>query len=126
LLAKKRTRGKGFQRTSKQWEETISTHIGEVINRGHAVDYLLNIALAYTGYSLTNDWRGLIIGPIALKLASAHNVVAGAAGVAALSYMGLASLSPPKTEQEAIDMGVPPVLAKLGKIADDWLSSIGL
>lgn len=85
----KRTRGKGFSRSAKQWEETISSHIGKSIDSGHLPDYLLNAALAYLGWEAFQDPIGLIYGPVALKLATASNVIAGAAGVVGLTLLGL-------------------------------------
>lgn len=73
----------------------IATHIGKIIdntNLSQIQDFILNIGLAYAGYELAQDWRGALVGPVGLKLAESGNAASGAAGVAALTALGFASI----------------------------------
>ena len=91
----KRTRGKGFRRTPKQWEETISDHIGKSIDSGHLPDYLIYAALAYLGFeTFGHSIGGAVFGPIALKLAQSPNIAASVSGVTGLALLGAAYLTP--------------------------------
>jgi len=88
-VSKKKKPNKGFKRTQKEWEKSIAGHIGKAIDTGKIPDYLINAGLAYLGYETFQDWRGLLFGPIALKLATGGNLAAGVAGVTALALLGL-------------------------------------
>lgn len=74
--------------------QRVSEHIGKIIDNSRlqgATDAIINLALAYYGVKAFGHIGGAIIGPISLKLATARNEVAGAAGVAGLALLGVAS-----------------------------------
>lgn len=76
-------------RGKKFLEESLREHIGKAVDRMDPVDGLLYGAVAYVGYDLTKDWKGALIGPIALKLATSPSEIAAVAGIAALGSLGL-------------------------------------
>lgn len=114
-----RPTGRGKRGRKAFWKkspeiERVSDHIGRAIDRLPVVDTILNIGLAYLGYELTKDWKGALIGPIALKLATANNIVAGGAGIATLAFLGLTGggaleivKSQWQMEEEALRSGEP-------------------
>ncbi len=57
------------------------------------VDAFVNAGLAIAGYQVMKDWKGLLIGPIGLKLAQSQSIVASTSGVVTLALLGLASTS---------------------------------
>ncbi|MBA7530981.1 hypothetical protein ES705_23192 [subsurface metagenome] len=72
----------------------VADHVGKILDNSRiqeATDGIINLALAYYGVKAFGHIGGAIIGPISLKLATARNEVAGAAGVAGLACLGLAS-----------------------------------
>ena len=74
--------------------QRVADHVGKIIDNSRiqeATDAIINLALAYYGVKAFGHIGGAIIGPISLKLATARNDVAGAAGVAGLAALGLAS-----------------------------------
>ena len=90
LPRKQKKPNKGFHRSAKEWEESIAGHIGKAIDNGHILDYLLTAGLAVMGYDVYGT-PGILIGPLALKLAQAPSIPAAATGVAVLGHMGLTS-----------------------------------
>jgi len=69
----------------------ITDHAGHIIDNSKLSDlmnFAINAGLAYAGFKVFDDWKGALIGPIALKLAGSMNVVAGAAGVIMLTGLG--------------------------------------
>jgi len=99
-MAKKKKPRKGFTRSSKEWEESIATHIGHLIDNLKGEDLLNLIAgagCAYAGYNAAviagADIAGQIgaagSGIIAFQLAKSMNVIAGGSGTAYLAALGL-------------------------------------
>jgi hypothetical protein len=88
LPRKQKKPNKGFHRSGKEWEESIAGHIGKAIDNGHILDYLLNAGLAYMGYNVYGP-AGILMGPLALKLAQSPANAASATGVLVLGIMGL-------------------------------------
>ena len=88
LPRKQKKPNKGFHRSGKEWEESIAGHIGKAIDNGHILDYLLTAGLAVMGYDVYGT-PGILIGPLALKLAQAPAIPASATGVLVLGHMGL-------------------------------------
>jgi hypothetical protein len=83
-----------FWKTLGPEGKRVADHVGKIIDNSRiqeATDAIINIALAYYGVKAFGHIGGAIIGPISLKLATARNEVAGAAGVAGLAILGVAS-----------------------------------
>jgi len=127
LVAKRKPR-KGFTRSNKEWDESIAEHIGKFIDRMTVKDVeelLLNAGLAYAGYQLYKDWKGLLHGPIALRLARTWGgtpPISQIAGVAGLLTLGLAFAAPTLADW-MIDpeQGViPAATGKKGPLYWDW------
>ena len=91
LPRKQKKPNKGFHRSAKEWEESIAGHIGKAIDNGHILDYLLTAGLAYMGYNVYGP-AGILMGPLALKLAQSPAIPASATGVLVLGHMGLTEL----------------------------------
>jgi len=71
----------------------ITDHAGHIIDNSKIsdlLDVLINFGLAWAGVETFRDWKGALVGPIALKLATSMNIVAGTAGVATLGVLGFA------------------------------------
>ena len=101
-MAKKKRARKGFNRSQKQWEESIAGHIGKVIDNLTAKDVIeaaLMGGLAYLAYQ-EFGWQGALIGPVSLKLATTPGGVgfplSQAAGLIGLAAIGLAMQEPPE------------------------------
>jgi len=74
----------------------IFDHAGHIIDNSSVdqlAEALLYLGTAAWGVQVTGDLRGALIGPIGLKLASSMNVIAGGAGVAILTTLGLLTIS---------------------------------
>ena len=97
----------------------VSDHIGSVIDNSRAQDLVnafLNIGLAYAGYEIFRDWKGALLGPISLKLATSNNLAAGTAGVVGLASLGLAAGAGKKlSEILLIDVPDPPEIPGPGQ-----------
>ncbi len=65
-------------------------------------DVAMKVALAYAGYRSTNHWTGGLTALIALKLATGNNLAGGAAGVTALTFIGLGNAFSAVREQEGL------------------------
>jgi len=101
-MVKKKKPRKGFNRSAKEWEKSIATHIGKVIDNLKAED-ILNLTAAsisalagyLAGKRLNADEMtsaGMAASSLlAYQLSKAPNLVAGASGVAYLSSLGLIS-----------------------------------
>jgi len=89
---KKRKPRKGFTRSRKEWEESLATHIGKVVDNlsgKDLADLALVGGLAYLGYYHLKNPVGLLYGPVCLKLATSMNSTAGIAGTLGLVSLGL-------------------------------------
>lgn len=75
---KRRTRGKGFRRSARQWEEAASRHIGKFIDRvklSEALDVGLALGCGYVGYkTFFDDPAWFLAGAIGYKLAMTSGV----------------------------------------------------
>lgn len=77
--------------------DSIMTHLGLAVDKMKLNDWAdLGIigALAYLGYDLSKDWRGMLIGPIGYKLATTMGgtpPVSQIAGLTTLAVLGIAS-----------------------------------
>jgi len=98
-MAKKQRNG--FNRSQKEWEESIATHIGKFIDKltlKDVTEAALMGGLAYLSYE-EFGLKGALIGPIALKLALAPAglgiPVSQTAGLLGLASLGLAMQQPP-------------------------------
>ena len=92
--AKRKSR-KGFKRSNKEWEESLSGHIGRLVDRLSFDDWLALAIGAVAGYA-TESWEGALTGMIGYKLATTRGgspPVAQIAGLVTLSGLGLASLA---------------------------------
>lgn len=88
----------------------IADHTGKIIDNSRISDVsnaILDVALAYYGVKAFGHIGGAIIGPISMRLATSMNAVAGAAGVAGLAALGLASTG---RIQDIVDALVDPAL----------------
>ena len=100
-MAKKKKPGrKGFTRSAKEWEKSIATHIGHLIDNLKGEDILNLIAAgicSYAGYVAAKKLGadevqavgGAGSGLIAYQLAKSMNLVAGASGTAYLAGLGI-------------------------------------
>ncbi len=74
----------------------VSDHLGKMLdnsNVGQLIDALLYGSAAYFGFKAFG-FNGLMVGPIALKLAMAENIVPATSGVVTLALIGAANTSP--------------------------------
>lgn len=55
-------------------------------------DLFMKAGVAYIGIKATGHWTGALTALVALRLAQANNLAAGAAGVTALTGIGLGSI----------------------------------
>lgn len=103
MVKKAKKPRKGFTRSQKEWEESIATHIGKVIDNLKAEDVLNLVGAgisAFAGYSAAKTLgadEGVAIGAgmsgiIGYQLAKAPNMIAGASGTAYLASLGLIQL----------------------------------
>lgn len=62
------------------------------------IDSAMKVGVAYMGYKAANHWTGSLNALIALKLAQSGNIVAGAAGVGVLAFIGATQIvqAPPE------------------------------
>ena len=75
---------KGKDKNKELWEK-----LEKILEKSDkAFNLAINVGLAYAGVRVFNDWKGALIGPIALKLAQSDNLVAGGAGVVMLTGLG--------------------------------------
>mgnify|MGYP001072124789 CR=1 FL=1 len=100
---RKRKPKKGFTRSRKEWEESLATHIGKVIDNldGDQILKLVEYSIAaYAGHQAASNLGvpfpqslgGSATAIIGLKLATAMNPIAGAAGVISLAGVGLCAV----------------------------------
>lgn len=73
----------------KPLEEHLKDHLGRMIDRVDPLELAIYAGLAYAGYEVFKDWRGALIGPIGLKLATSPSEIAAASGVITLSGLGI-------------------------------------
>jgi hypothetical protein len=81
-----------WNESKKSLPESLRGHLGTLLDNATpktAVDAAINAGLAYLGFEVFGDWKGALVGPIALKLATADSEIGAAAGVAALGILGL-------------------------------------
>lgn len=94
---RKRKPNKGFRRTQKEWEESIAGHIGKVTDQTTwpgVFDFALNLGLAYVGQDVFGFPFGMLVGPIALKLACTPSAgIVGASQLAGLTMLGAMGLA---------------------------------
>jgi len=94
---------KGFTRSKKEWEESIATHIGKIIDNLDAkqleelmlygiAGYAGHQAASNLGVKFPQSLGGSATAMIGLKLATAMNPIAGAAGVISLAGVGLCAI----------------------------------
>ena len=99
VLQPKRTRGKGLRRSARQWEETFTRHMGEIIDKtkvSDVINVLPLIGCGYLGYKAlgqADPLIGTLSGLVAYKLATSPGEVAAAAGTAGLILMGVKGLN---------------------------------
>jgi len=66
------------------------TAILQLLSRSdQLIETATKVGVAYLGYTSNNHWSGALTALVALKLAQSGNVVAGAAGIGVLSFIGL-------------------------------------
>lgn len=91
----------------KPLQESLREHIGKILDTD-GIDAILYAGLAYAGYERSKDWKGALIGPVALKLATSDTEVAATVGIATLAMLGLSLVAvdsvaePIKKAEEAI------------------------
>lgn len=82
---------KGFKRSQKEWEESISGHIGHILDNStikDIFDALIMGGLAYAGFNRLKTIEGALLGPISYKIAQSPSLPAGIAGVSGLIFLG--------------------------------------
>jgi len=93
--------------------ERVAKHLGKIVDNSSVKDIqeaTLNIALAIAGYEAFHNWKGSLLGPVSLKLATTQGgtpPVAQITGVAGLSLLGLALITPYEGPLEPI---APPII----------------
>lgn len=111
----KRKPRKGFTRKAKDWEESIATHIGKIIDNLKAEDILnlvTAVSVSYFGYDAakrvgandTDALKGSAIGLISYQLAKQPNMAAGASGVVGLASIGVCQFVNPFSSGEYPDI----------------------
>lgn len=70
-------------------DELISDVVKHLDKLEKIPDIVMKAGLAYAGYRATNHWTGAIAALVGLKLATGNNLAGGAAGVTALTFIGL-------------------------------------
>lgn len=63
-------------------------------------DVAVNLGVAYVGAKSTRHWSGALTGLIALKLAQAPNLLAGAVGIGMLTFLGLTAFAQDLPQQD--------------------------
>lgn len=117
---KKNKPRKGFNRSQKEWEESIATHIGKIIDNLKGED-IINLAgagiSAYAGFRAGQVAGADLAGSmgvagsavIAYQLAKSNNVIAGGSGVAYLASLGLINIwNPLMSTIEEVYAGLTP------------------
>ena len=69
--------------------ELVEQVVSKLDKLGHIPDIFLKGGLAYLGYRATGNIGGAITALVGLKLAEGNNLAGGAAGVTALTLVGL-------------------------------------
>ena len=112
MVGKTKKKKKRPRRHFKFDLERIARHIGKIIDNAKPQDLAevgIMLGLAYAGYEAFKDWKGLLVGPIGLKLAMAPGGtwhVSQIAGVGMLASLGVA-LSPVDAEGKVMLGGIP-------------------
>lgn len=98
---KQKKPNKGFERTNKEWEQSIAGHIGKFIDGlrvPDVIELILYGGLAYLGYEASGRKPiGLLWGPVSFRLATTMGgtpPVSQIAGLASLGMLGLAFVAP--------------------------------
>jgi len=131
---------KGFTRSAKEWEQSIATHIGHVIDNLKGDDILNLSAAAICAYGsfmaakqlgASNELAAGAAGSgiIAYKLATSMNMIAGAAGCGYLASVGIIDLygadlvkkTQTLVEGQRLWGGWLPIWAKKGSALQEWL-----
>lgn len=139
MVVKRKPR-KGFTRSQKEWEKSIATHIGKVIDNLKGED-IINLTAAgicaFAGYRAAKElgaddaiaMGAASSGIIAFKLATSMNIIAGAAGTGYLASLGLIDLYGADLAKKAETLvegqrlwgGWLPIWAKKGSALQEWL-----
>ena len=104
---------KAARRHLKVSLERLAIHLGKIVDNSSVKDIQeagLNVALAFAGYDAFKNWKGALLGPVSLKLATAPGgtpPVSQIAGIAGLSMLGLAMVTPWEGPLEPI---APPII----------------
>lgn len=95
MVKKKKKEKKAFWKKLDPELQRVTDHLGHIIDNSNVkqiTDTLLNLGLSYQGIVVTKNIMGGLIGPLGLKLAQSPNIVAGSAGLAILSGLGIGSI----------------------------------
>ena len=82
-------------RSSKQWDETVGRHLGQIVDNTKLTDLIDLFAyggVATLGFQATDSLIGALIGVLGLKLATTDGIPSQTAGLLALGTLGLAGL----------------------------------
>jgi len=133
-------RRQGFNRSKKEWEQSIARHIGKFIDNLKGDD-ILNLCAAgicaYGSFMAAKELgadNALAAGAagsgiIAYKLATSMNMIAGAAGCGYLASVGIIDLYGADLVKKAESLvqgqhlwgGWLPIWAKKGSALQEWL-----
>lgn len=72
----------------------VASHIGESFAEGKLTGQLLDLGLALAGIQTFRNWKGALIGPIGIRLATSPGgtpPIGQMAGLAMLAYLGVAT-----------------------------------
>lgn len=64
-----------------------------ITNSDRLIETATKAGVALLGYKANNHWTGALTSLVALKLAQSGNIVAGAAGVGVLGFIGLTNIT---------------------------------
>ena len=86
-------------------EKILSEVVSKLDKLGHIPDLFLKGGLAYAGFKATGNIGGAITALVGLRLAEGNNLAGGAAGVTALTLVGIGNAF----KDTALPFVVPPL-----------------
>jgi len=91
-MVKEKPKRKGFKRSKKEWEESITTHIGKFVDR-FSLDDLITVGVGIWAALHTNNPLATFHGMIGYKLARSEGIPSELAGLGILAEIKDSSYS---------------------------------
>ena len=102
-------------------KEKILAEVVEKLDKlGHIPDLFLKGGLAYAGFRATGNIGGAITALVGLRLAEGNNLAGGAAGVTALTLVGIGNAFKDMQATSSSDTGIG-ANAPVWTFLNDWL-----